>query len=189
MEATAAEARWLADAGGREAVALHRVAGAGLATHLAGTATLRTLAPVLLHRPDRAARLLADLAGAVDRLHRRGLVHGRLTLDHVVLAGPERDRPKLCSPAGTATRPIDDVAGLIGIAEDLAAIWGWDPPGWRNALDDLEADWHRLRARSVAQRLERLALSRSLRVRASRFGLLAIRTLGRPALRERKPPG
>lgn len=59
---------------------------------------------------QETARLAAALAATLADLHRRGVVHGRLTADHVLLAP---DRPVLCGwSGGEAVEAHHDVASL-----------------------------------------------------------------------------
>jgi len=102
--------------------------GARLVTAWAGGGSLATVLPP---GPDRVARIAARLAGGLAQLHAAGVVHGRVTADHVVL--DEADHPRLCG-LGSARLPGDedgpeaggDVAGLLALVTDL--LEGTDGP-------------------------------------------------------------
>lgn len=93
-----------------------------LRTHFVGSRTLATLGPV---DATRAAGLIASLAATVADLHDMGIVHRRLTADHVVLASD--GRPILCgfAEAGKVPRAgqasADDVEQLGTLLRDLVA--------------------------------------------------------------------
>ncbi|MGF1596341.1 MAG: hypothetical protein ACFCVK_05325 [Acidimicrobiales bacterium] len=137
VEAAAAEARWLAAARHPGAVALRRFAPATATIELvhAGGATMASGC----WSPPVAARLLASACRTVTELHRRRLIHGKLTADHLVVAPSGRSEVVLCSPLGTAGDPGDDrralaaiAAGLLeGWADDAGADVGWMAPVWR----------------------------------------------------------
>jgi hypothetical protein len=84
--------------------------GVGLRLAVAGTRTFADLRTDLV----AAARALAGLATTVADLHDLGLVHGRITADHVVLDGA--GRAVLCGFADAGPRgeldPATDVHGL-----------------------------------------------------------------------------
>ncbi len=113
-----AEAQWLADARHTGVVRLLTVSEDPftICTEHAGTATLRTerLGPV------DAARTLTQVAETLASLHERSLVHGKISLDHVILG---EAGPVLCSPAGTVHDPLVDVAGLGRCVRDLIERW------------------------------------------------------------------
>lgn len=90
-------------------------------TAVAGSRTLASLGDVPL---DRAAGLIAALAATVADLHHMGLVHGRITADHVLIAAD--GRPVLCGFAGArhadsddGPRRTDDVAAMGVLLRDL----------------------------------------------------------------------
>ncbi|QGG95660.1 serine/threonine-protein kinase [Actinomarinicola tropica] len=93
-----------------------------LRTRFVGSRTLATLGPV---EPSRAAALIASLAATVADLHDLGIVHRRLTADHVVVATD--GRPVLCgfAEAAQVARPgaatADDVAQLGELLRTLVA--------------------------------------------------------------------
>jgi hypothetical protein len=115
-----AEARWLMAARHPGVVALRRVAPGEcrIETDHAGLTTLRT------HHPDPqgTAEVLGLVAATLAELHRRGLVHGRLRPEHVILGGPRRRHPVLCSPgADPDADPDTDRQGLAHLAGAAAA--------------------------------------------------------------------
>lgn len=92
-----------------------------LRTRFAGSTTLATIGPV---EPARAAALVAAVAATVADLHDLGIVHGRLTADHVIVAAD--GRPVLCGFAeartvGDPAAAADDVAALGHLLHDLVA--------------------------------------------------------------------
>jgi hypothetical protein len=144
---TEAEARWLAAARHPAVVGLRRVSTdrCRIETRHAGLATLRTAGP----EPWLAAEILAAVALVLAQLHRRHLVHGNLSPDHVLLPGPGRP-PMLCSPSGTASETVDDIDGLRAVTEAVMA--GWDRPSrwWGDAVGQLRHDRDRISARQAA---------------------------------------
>lgn len=78
-------------------------------------------APTLAELPPLGPRdtleLLIELGTALEELHARGIRHGALRSDHVLVAPPHR--PVLCG-FGEATGPADELQHLPG--SDLAAI-------------------------------------------------------------------
>jgi len=117
----AALLRALAHPGTVQVTALVEEAGA-VELHLAWAGS-HTLATVTGLPPPAAAGLVAQVADTVADLHRAGLVHGRLTPDHVLL-GPT-GRPVLTglAEAGRADRvPVaGDVAALGALLTGLVA--------------------------------------------------------------------
>jgi hypothetical protein len=119
------EAAALAAAGGAGCVELVEVVdepdgGIRLTTAWVGGATLATALPL---RPERARAVTGALASSLAQLHDHGLVHGRVTPEHVLLDG---DRPVLCGFAearlpgedeGPATE--GDVAALLALVHGL----------------------------------------------------------------------
>ena len=161
---TAAEARWLLAAQGVGIVAVRRVEPASglLVTRLAGQHTLRTVSLP----PPQAAAILSELASTVASLHRRGLVHGRLDLDHVVLAGSRLTRPVLCSPGGLSTvaKPGGgsletevDVLALAAMADRLRPTTGLASRRWRRTLARLRGQGGVLGALAAAELFRALA--------------------------------
>lgn len=154
---TEAEAVWLLAARGHAVVTVRTVdpdTGA-LSTDLAGMHTLRTT----LRRSPRTDRrelqtiaaMFADVAAIVAGLHRCGLVHGKLTLDHVVLTGPTLTSPVLCSPAGRAgdgrtgdgmpeaLDPLVDVEALAKMVAKVEPGAGRLARRWNRSLTEIEA--------------------------------------------------
>ncbi|QXC62403.1 hypothetical protein KSP35_06275 [Aquihabitans sp. G128] len=77
-----------------------------------------------LVRPDprEAAALLAAVAATVADLHEVGLIHGRLTPDHVLVGGDGRPRVgglRGCGPAEPQALPTDDVADVGRLIDHL----------------------------------------------------------------------
>src|SRR5829696_8885000 len=101
----------------REALALELAAGAGcvelvevadgsdgdtrLVTVWVGGGTLATALPL---GPERLLAVAGALAGTLAQLHERGLVHGRVSAEHVLHDG---DRPVLCG-LGDARLPGEE---------------------------------------------------------------------------------
>jgi hypothetical protein len=117
-----AEADWLRRANGRGVVRLVASVeqSAGVVTAHAGSHSWRTAAP----GPVAARPLVASLLGTVAELHRRGLVHGALCADHLVL-GP--DGIRLCSPRPGTLDPVVDRLALADLLD--AAMAGWQAEG------------------------------------------------------------
>ncbi len=152
--ATEAEARWLVGARHPGVVALrhHDPDRAVLATAWAGAATVAHLPP----GPGRA-RALSQVAATLGRIHLRGLVHGAVRAEHIVVAtGPAADlRARLCSPRivdgvgdrsdrlGRSPRgrerngppePTDDLWAVLRLVADAAAETRHRRTAWRRAL-------------------------------------------------------
>lgn len=135
-----AEARWLANARSPHVVRLISFEHSTIRTRHAGQTTLRTATAT----PPEAAGLLLGLARTLTDLHGRGLVHGKLTLDHVIVAGAG-DRPNgivLCSPDGSATSPSDDLVAFGELIERL--LERWDSKGIAVAK---RREWNEVRSR------------------------------------------
>ncbi len=113
-----AEAKWLAKAHHHGVVRLHRFDPDPLTiiTEHAGTETLRTKVAA----PPEAAAVLAQVCATLAALHSRSLVHGKLTLDHIVLAG---SKALICSPDGVSDDPLVDLASLAQIVDTLIERW------------------------------------------------------------------
>jgi len=82
--------------------------GPVLVTEYVGPRTLASIGPVAT---ERAAHLIADLAATLADLHARGVVHGAVRPEHVLVAG---DRTVLCgfAPTSVDRSPADDVDGI-----------------------------------------------------------------------------
>ncbi len=147
---TEAEAAWLLAARGAAVAAVRRVDTVDglLVTALAGQHTLRTVR----HGPAATATVLAALATALARIHRLGLVHGGLTIDHVVVTGPSLTEPVLCSPKPSLPTPSPpgalptaaatamagtDLAALAAMAARLGPIGRRQAHRWRRVIDEL----------------------------------------------------
>jgi hypothetical protein len=94
--------------------------GARLTTAWVGGGTLATALP---QGPERVRAVAGALAASLGQLHDRGLVHGRVAPEHVLLDG---DRPVLCGLAGArlpgedeGPSPEDDVAALLSLVDGL----------------------------------------------------------------------
>ena len=133
----AAEADWLRRAAGEGTVRLAGpppAPGQPLVTVHGGSHTWHTAGLA----PPAAAEVAADLLRILAGLHRRGLVHGALTADHVLI-GP--DGPVLCSPRPDVDDPGED---RRSVADLLArSLEGWKDEGrtirhedaWQRAID------------------------------------------------------
>lgn len=140
-----AEAGWLRRAAGPGVVEVVDDASDEdrLTTIHAGAHTFRTAAPT----PDQAGPLVASLLRTVASLHRRGLVHGALGPDHLVLTG---GGVVLCSPAPGATDPQLDRQAVVELIEAARERWGPAGPApandrtWRRTTELLlrpDAGW------------------------------------------------
>lgn len=138
-----AEARWLTDAASDFVVRVRNVGGDPLTirTEHHGQRTLRTAR----EDPPSMARLLVRVARGVAELHGRGFVHGKLTVDHVIVGSDGSVR--VCSPSGIATDPVEDLHAFGGIVTDLLRRWDEDEvhvpqrPEWERIASRLtEAD-------------------------------------------------
>ena len=105
--------------------------------------------------PAELARLLAAVATTVGSMHRRGLVHGAIAGDHIVVDGP---RFALCGPSGLVDDPGVDVAAFGPLIAQLPV----EPAGgpWEAVLGaaaDPSMSAARLgrRLAALADRLER----------------------------------
>ena len=167
---TQAEAAWLAEARHPGVVALRRVgtAGAWLETDLCGVHSLRTVAGLGPLTVPAVAGALAAVAHTLVDLHRRGLTHGNLALEHLIV--PDRHhlgQPILCSPASEADghegAPGDDLIGLAAVAEALGP-----------QIDDRRGRWTELvgelgRAACAAEAIDALTVVAG-RARRRRWG-------------------
>lgn len=136
-----AEARWLAEAACDFVVRVLNVGGEPLTikTEHHGQRTLRTAR----QDPPAMARLLVRVARGVADLHSRGFVHGKLTVDHVIVGNDGNVR--VCSPSGEATDPVADLRDLGRIVVDLLQRWDDDDVDVAN-----RAEWDRIAERLAA---------------------------------------
>jgi hypothetical protein len=161
---TEAEARWLLAARGEAVVSVRRVDPTRglLSTDFAGGHTLRTYR----HGPRSAAGVLAEVAVALTGLQRRGLVHGKLTLDHVILTGADLTRPTICSPLGLPTGtaappdPTVDLIALADLADRLGPVRGRQRQRWRAVVERLRAPERSTSPATAAQLFRQLATDR-----------------------------
>lgn len=113
-----AEATWLAEARHRGVVSLlgTQQSPPAIRTLRAGGATMRTAQP----SPSLAARLLTDTAVTLADLHDRGMTHGKLTRDHMIV---DEERVYLCSPDGQCTETKVDLEAFGQVIEELLDYW------------------------------------------------------------------
>lgn len=113
-----AESAWLRAAARPGVVELLSTSSAPftIVTAHAGARTLRT------GRLDPAAGLhmMLDVAELLTGLHHDGFVHGKLTVDHVIIG---HEGPVLCSPDGTITDPNVDLDGVARCMRELGRQW------------------------------------------------------------------
>lgn len=130
-----------------------------LTTRFAGAETaLSRLRP-----PRETARLLAAVAAALGALHRRGLVHGKIGGDHILIDGP---RFTLCSPSGLVEDPARDVAAFDPLIDVLCDRWAaadragsevlnaWREVAWSAREQSISADRLSARLAALADRTE-----------------------------------
>ena len=153
-----AEAHWLAsarDPGVVQLVAITEDPFTITTTH-AGATTLRTDHIT----PDVAAAILASVCDTLAGLHERKIAHGKLTLDHVVISTDGEGI--LCSPDGTITDPIQDLARLGQMTTELVTRWQGegdeiqDETQWLSLADRLTSDTTTLTARRAGKAFARL---------------------------------
>jgi tRNA A-37 threonylcarbamoyl transferase component Bud32 len=103
-----------------------------IVTEHAGSRTLRTAGL----DPDAALGVLIAVATTLAELHRDGLVHGKLTVDHIILGANDT---WLCSPDGNADDASLDLDSIARCMRELARQW--DASGtraaWRDQWDDI----------------------------------------------------
>ncbi len=87
-----------------------------IVTENAGSRTLRTAGL----SPTDGLDTTIELCGLLVELHRDGIVHGKLSPDHVIIG---RERIWLCSPDGRAEDPTSDLEGLARCMAELAHQW------------------------------------------------------------------
>lgn len=137
---TAGEAQWLIAAQHPGVVGLARASpddGILESVHC-GMASLRTA------RLDRQTILdvLEAVITTLIEVHRRGLRHGQLSADHVIISRAATGGPRLCSPAPTPTAPALDLASndVVGIGQLLAELATSGPihePAWLGYATEL----------------------------------------------------
>src|SRR5690348_13436257 len=98
--------------------------GAELRTAWAGHHTVATLGPL---PTTAAARLVAEVADTVARIHELRIAHNRVTSEHIVLGAGER--PVLCG-FGRASRgdPLAMDADVVALGDLLTSLLGPDEP-------------------------------------------------------------
>ena len=99
--------------------AVEGAAGYQLTTGFAGSHTLDTVEPL---SPGQLAGIFSALSTVIDDLHRVGIVHGNLTLEHVIVSG--QGRPIVCS-FGRASRHDITAASVqfqAAVSADVAAL-------------------------------------------------------------------
>lgn len=106
-----------------------------IVTEHAGSRTLRTARL----EPSEGVTAMISLCDLLVDLHRDGLVHGKLTPDHVIIAG---DRIWLCSPDGRADDPGDDLEGLARCMTELEHQWNT-----AGRTPEFGGGWHELASR------------------------------------------
>ncbi len=103
-----------------------------IVTEHAGSRTLRTAGL----EPEAGLEILTSVTSTLTELHRDGLVHGKLTVDHIILGA---DRAWLCSPDGNASDASLDLDGLARCMRELSRQW--DTSGtrveWRDKWDHI----------------------------------------------------
>lgn len=103
-----------------------------IVTAHAGARTMRTARL----DPDAGLALAIKVADLLAQLHHDGFVHGKLTVDHVIVGA---NGPVLCSPDGTVTTPEVDLDGLARCMRELARQWdeARATSAWRTQWDAL----------------------------------------------------
>lgn len=129
-----AEATWLEAAARPGVVQLRSTSDEPftIVTAHAGSRTMRTARLT----PTAGLELLISVAELIAGLHQDGFVHGKLTVDHVIV-GP--DGPVLCSPDGTVSSKAADLAGLARCMRELSRQWdeAKSSAPWRSQWDEL----------------------------------------------------
>lgn len=108
-----------------------------IVTAHAGARTMRT---ARLQPADGLSALLG-VTELLIGLHQDGFVHGKLTVDHVIIG---QTGPVLCSPDGTITDPDVDLEGVARCMRELGRQWDE-----RGASSPWRAQWD-----ALVQRLE-----------------------------------
>ncbi len=153
-----AEAAWLAKARHRGVVRLLGITvnPVVIRTLHAGGTTMRTENPA----PEVACHLLTDAAVTLADLHDRGLVHGQITLDHLVVS---EHHITLCSPSGTGSDKAEDLAALGRCVTTLLERWANTktsvphPQDWERLAQHLTEPREGYSARRAARELARLS--------------------------------
>ncbi len=103
-----------------------------IVTAHAGARTMRTARL----DPEAGLALLTQVTELLAQLHRDGFVHGKLSVDHVIVG---LDGPVLCSPDGTITTPEVDLDGIARCMRELNRQWDETNATcpWRTQWDDL----------------------------------------------------
>lgn len=145
-----AEAQWLVTARDPGVVAVRRVEvdRSTLWTEHVATDSLAGLAETV-SRASVAAEALAQVAGTVARLQRRGMAHGALRPEHVLLAPPRRStgvlgvgggltRAVLCSPATDPALAVDDATAVVSLVDDWRSRAGRRRTPWDQAMAEFD---------------------------------------------------
>lgn len=168
VEATAAEANWLAAAAGPGVVPLVAAGPDRLATGWAGPVSVASCLDTLAAHPAQVVAVVTGVAVVLGRIGALGLVHGGLRADHVILGGAHRTGVALCSPGvadrGTAMAqpgpasgpPADDLAALGALAARLSAGWRHRHQEWDRLVTALQTEPERLDPSRLAGRLAEL---------------------------------
>jgi hypothetical protein len=158
-----AEARWLDEARHSGVVVLRETSDDPftIITEHAGGATLR----MTDRSPDQIAAMMAAVARILADLHRAGMAHGKLTLDHIIIGS---DGPVLCSPDGRIADAEVDLRALARCMRELRETWRRRDervdfgPAWDLLADRLEAgDDATLSALRASHFLDRMLASTS----------------------------
>ncbi len=127
------------------------------ATIVTGRVSGETLRTTWL-APTGVASALALVADLLADLHTHGLVHGNLSVDHIIL---DPRGPRLCSPHGSITDPLVDAVAMGHCVRSMLERWDrLDVPvprrdDWERLADGI--DDTSLPLRRLARTLERLA--------------------------------
>lgn len=160
QRATIDEANWLAAARHRSVVPLHRVAPdeSALETAYVGRHSLSTA----VLGPNSAARALRGLVVSLTELHQSGLVHGRLSLDHLVIGRDQPDHVILCSPSGRICSAEDDLRAVVAVADRLRARVAPRSGRWSSVIAELATGERRPGADDLMEAFTELGRSRSM---------------------------
>jgi hypothetical protein len=162
------EREWLRRAAGIPGVVRLVEHPDNIVTEFAGSRTLRSDCP----DPPTTARALACVADTITELAGRGLTHGSVVPEHVIL--PTDGAAVLCSP-NTGTDPADDLVAL-GVCVEFATQQWHSPPDsiarWLLLAKQLQDQDPTMGPERAAQHLRNLAEIRTDRSRRSRLGVL-----------------